>query len=86
MNNKGVLKMVKEYFDELAFIYYELYKVCKDGAYVSFVNNNVRYAGEIISIDFISSSLCPRSLVLKYILHQQKGIAASKWKNLGEYL
>lgn len=44
INNKGILKMVKGYFEELAFIYYELYRVCKQHAQVAFVNDNVRYA------------------------------------------
>jgi site-specific DNA-methyltransferase (cytosine-N4-specific) len=48
INNKGVLRMVSGYFLELTFIYSELYRICKKGAKVAFVNDNVRYGGEVI--------------------------------------
>lgn len=37
LNNNGILRMVEGYFTELAFIYAELYRICKDGATVAFV-------------------------------------------------
>ena len=86
VNNKGVLRMIKGYFDELAFIYYELYRVCKEGAQVAFVNDNVRYAGEVIPVDFISSDLA-ESFGFKvkkiYTLHQQKGNSSQQMKKFG---
>lgn len=86
INNKGVLRMVKGYFDELAFIYYELFRVCKVGAQVAFVNDNVRYAGEVIPVDFISSDLA-ESFGFKikkiYTLHQQKGNSSQQMKKFG---
>ena len=45
LNNNGVIRMVEGYFTELAFIYAELYRSCKKGAMVAFVNDNVRYGG-----------------------------------------
>lgn len=56
LNNNGVIRMVEGYFSELAFIYAELYRVCKPGAMVAFVNDNVRYGGEVIPVDFLSCS------------------------------
>ncbi len=49
--------MVNGYFLELTFIYAELFRLCKSGAKVAFVNDNVRYGGEVISVDFISTEL-----------------------------
>lgn len=56
LNNNGVIRMVEGYFTELAFVYAELYRICKPGAMVAFVNDNVRYGGEVIPVDFLSSS------------------------------
>lgn len=86
VNNKGVLRMVKGYFDELAFIYYELYRVCKEGSQVAFVNDNVRYAGEVIPVDFISSELAEAfgfKIKKIYTLHQQKGNSSQQMKKFG---
>lgn len=86
INNKGVIKMVKGYFDELAFVYFELFRVCKTGAHVAFVNDNVRYAGEVIPVDFISTALAqmcglvPRKI---YTLRQQKGNSSQQMKKFG---
>ena len=44
-NGRGLL------FTELAFVTMELYRVCKPGAYVGIVNDNVRYSGEVIPVD-----------------------------------
>ena len=40
--------MVEGYFVELAFVTLELFRVCKLGACVGIVNDNVRYSGEVI--------------------------------------
>jgi site-specific DNA-methyltransferase (cytosine-N4-specific) len=86
INNIGVLKMVKGYFEELAFIYYELFRTCKSGASVAFVNDNVRYAGEVIPVDFISTDLAQQiGFVPKvvYTLKQQKGNSSQQMKKFG---
>lgn len=86
INNKGVLKMVKGYFDELTFIYSELFRICKHGANVAFVNDNVRYAGEVIPVDFISTEIAsqigfrPKKI---YTLKQQKGNSSQQMKKFG---
>ena len=86
INNKGVLKMVRGYFEELSFIYYELYRICKKGATVAFVNDNVRYAGEVIPVDYISTELAsqigftPKKI---YTLKQQKGNSSQQMKKFG---
>lgn len=86
INNKGVLKMVKGYFEELAFVYYELYRICKKGACVAFVNDNVRYAGEVIPVDFISTELARHfgfTPLKIYTLRQQKGNSSQQMAKFG---
>jgi site-specific DNA-methyltransferase (cytosine-N4-specific) len=86
INNKGVLKMVKGYFEELAFVYYELFRVCKKFAKVAFVNDNVRYAGEVIPVDFISTEFAYKfgfTPLKIYSLKQQKGNSSQQMAKFG---
>ena len=86
INNKGVLRMVHGYFLELTFIYAELFRLCKSGAKVAFVNDNVRYGGEIISVDFISTELAEQigfKPVKIYSLKQQKGNSSQQMAKFG---
>jgi site-specific DNA-methyltransferase (cytosine-N4-specific) len=86
INNNGVLRMVEGYFTELTFVYAELFRACKSGASVAFVNDNVRYGGEIISVDYISTALA-EALGFKAIktvsLKQQKGNSSQQMKKYG---
>ena len=87
INNNGVLRMVDGYFTELTFIYAELYRLCKKGAKVAFVNDNVRYGGEVIPVDFISTELAEQIgfKPLKIItLRQQKGNSSQQMKKFGK--
>ena len=86
INNKGVLRMVNGYFLELTFIYAELYRLCKKGAKVAFVNDNVRYGGEVISVDYISTELAEQigfKPVKVYSLKQQKGNSSQQMAKFG---
>lgn len=86
INNVGVLRMVEGYFTELTFVYAELFRVCKKGAGVAFVNDNVRYGGEIVSVDYISTALAealgftPTKITS---LKQQKGNSSQQMKKYG---
>ncbi len=86
INNKGVLRMVRQYFIELAFVYAELFRVCKRGAYVAFVNDNVRYGGEVIPVDLLSTDLA-HSLGFEpfkiYVLPQRKGNSSQQMSRFG---
>lgn len=86
INNNGVLRMVEGYFTELTFVYAELFRVCKPGARVAFVNDNVRYGGEIVSVDYISTALA-EALGFKPVkiisLKQQKGNSSQQMKKYG---
>lgn len=86
INNNGVLRMVDGYFTELTFIYAELYRLCKKGAKVAFVNDNVRYGGEVIPVDFISTELAEQigfKPVKIITLKQQKGNSSQQMKKFG---
>lgn len=86
INNKGVLRMVDGYFTELTFIFGELLRVCRPGAHVAFVNDNVRYAGEVVPVDFLSCQLAEQlgfTVERVYTLKQQKGNSSQQMKRYG---
>ena len=57
LNNKGIARMVKNYFYEMGCIIQECYRVLKKGKFMCVVNDNVRYAGASISVDLILSKI-----------------------------
>lgn len=86
LNNNGVIRMITGYFTELAFIYAELYRSCIAGAVVAFVNDNVRYGGEVIPVDFLSSSFAEQfgfGIKTIYALKQQKGNSSQQMARFG---
>ncbi len=86
LNNKGVVRMVEGYFTELAFVYAELFRVCKNGSLVAFVNDNVRYGGEVIPVDFLSCSFAEQfgfTVKTIYTLKQQKGNSSQQMAKYG---
>ncbi len=86
LNNDGVIRMVDGYFTELGFIYAELYRTCQQGAMVAFVNDNVRYGGEVIPVDYLSTSLAEQfgfTAKKVYCLKQQKGNSSQQMKKYG---
>lgn len=87
LNNTGVIRMVEGYFTELGFIYAELYRLCRKGAMVAFVNDNVRYGGEVIPVDFMSSSMAKDfgfKIKKIYTLKQQKGNSSQQMAKFGK--
>ena len=85
INNAGVLTMIDQYFTELTFVYAELYRTCRRGAHVAFVNDNVRYAGEIIPVDLLSTELAEAvgfEPLKVYVLPQRKGNSSQQ---MGEH-
>lgn len=86
INNKGVLQMVDGYFTELGFLFAELYRVCKPGACLAFVNDNVRYAGEVIPVDYLTTDLAKDlgfTPIKIYTLKQQKGNSSQQMAKYG---
>lgn len=87
LNNNGVIRMVEGYFAELGFIFAELFRLCQKGAMVAFVNDNVRYGGEVIPVDFLSSSLAEDfgfKIKKIYTLKQQKGNSSQQMSRFGK--
>jgi hypothetical protein len=85
INNSGVLGMINQYFTELTFIYAELFRVCRSGARIAFVNDNVRYAGEIIPVDLLCTQLAHRIGFVPekiHVLPQKKGNSSQQ---MGKY-
>jgi len=86
INNRGVLTMIENYFTELTFVFAELFRVCRSGAHVAFVNDNVRYAGEIIPVDLLSTNLAEQlgfEPVKVYVLPQRKGNSSQQMGKFG---
>ena len=86
INNKGILRMVEGYFLELTFLFSELLRVCKPGGKVAFVNDNVRYAGEVIPVDYLCTSLAEQlgfKPVKIYTLKQKKGNSSQQMAKYG---
>jgi DNA modification methylase len=86
INNAGVLTMIDQYFTELAFVFAELHRVCRSGAHVTFVNDNVRYAGEVIPVDLLSTNLAEQvgfEPVRVYVLPQRKGNSSQQMAKYG---
>lgn len=86
INNAGVLSMIAQYFAELTFVFAELYRLCRPGACVAFVNDNVRYAGEIIPVDLISTNLAEEigfEPLKVYVLPQRKGNSSQQMRKYG---
>lgn len=85
INNRGVLPMIDQYFTELTFVFAELQRVCRKGAHVAFVNDNVRYAGEIIPVDLLSTNLAEQvgfKPIQVFVLPQRKGNSSQQ---MGKY-
>lgn len=86
INNNGVIRMVEGYFTELAFIFAEIYRICKTGSYVGFVNDNVRYAGEVIPVDFLTTQIASDigfTPIKIYTLQQTKGNSSQQMARYG---
>lgn len=85
--NAYIDETIYRYFTELAFLYAELYRVCKKGAMVAFVNDNVRYGGEVIPVDFLSCSFAEQfgfKVKTIYVLKQQKGNSSQQMAKFGK--
>ncbi|MEW5985311.1 MAG: DNA methyltransferase [Chloroflexota bacterium] len=86
LNNRGVLPMVEQYFTELTFVFAEVLRTCRPGACVAFVNDNVRYGGEVIPVDLLTTNLAEElgfEPVKVYVLPQRKGNSSQQMGRFG---
>ncbi|MBM4461014.1 MAG: modification methylase, partial [Chloroflexi bacterium] len=61
-------------------------RACRSAAHVAFVNDNVRYAGEIIPVDLLSTDLAAQvgfAPVKVYVLPQRKGNSSQQMGKFG---
>jgi DNA modification methylase len=57
LNNDGIPRMVRGYFQEMSCVIAECSRVLKPGGLLVMVNDNVRYAGVSVSVDMILSDI-----------------------------
>ena len=78
--------MVRQYFTELTFVFAEILRTCRRGAHVAFVNDNVRYGGEVIPVDMLTTNLAEElgfEPVKVYVLPQRKGNSSQQMEKFG---
>lgn len=61
LSNKSVIRMIDQYFLEMAVIVSELGRIVRSGGAVYMVNDNVQYHGEEVPVDFILSDFAEQS-------------------------
>jgi len=61
LNNTGIPRMVRGYFQELALTIFECARVLKPGASFVMVNDNVRYQGAHVPVDLILSDFAEQA-------------------------
>lgn len=86
LNNRGVLPMVEQYFTELTFVFAEVLRTYRPGACVAFVNDNVRYGGEVIPVDLLTTNLAEElgfEPIKIYVLPQRKGNSSQQMGRFG---
>ena len=84
--NPHVIRLVRNYFMEMAVVIAELGRVCKTGASVFMVNDNVQYHGEEVPVDLILSDLaeqCGFHTKAIWTLARGKGNASQQMGRFG---
>ena len=86
--NPNVVRLVENYFLEMAFIISQLARVCRPGASVFMVNDNVRYHGEEVPVDLILSAMAEdlgfRAEAI-WTLPRGKGNSSQQMKQFGRH-
>ncbi len=57
LNNPGIIRLLSEYFFELALVIGELARLLLPGGLVIMINDNVRYAGMEVPVDLILGAM-----------------------------
>ena len=84
--NPHVIRLVRNYFMEMGVVITELARVCKPGASVFMVNDNVQYHGEEVPVDLILSDLaeqCGFRTKIIWTLARGKGNASQQMGRFG---
>lgn len=86
LNNPNIVRMIKNYFFEMCFVIFEMFRVLKKGGGVYMVNDNVRYAGETVPVDLILSDFAESAgftVEQIWILGNGKGNSSQQMGNHG---
>lgn len=76
INNPGIVRMVKNYFFELALLIFTSFNVLEHGAPFVMVNDNVRYQGAHLPVDLILSDFAEQAgfdVEVIWVLERGKG-------------
>lgn len=74
LNNAGIPRMIRGYFEEMSCIIFECYRLLKPNSRLFMVNDNVRYAGISIPVDLIFSNIAEQiGFKIEKILVLQNG-------------
>ena len=86
LSNPHVIRLVHNYFMEMTAVIVELARVCRTGASVFMVNDNVQYHGEEVPVDLILSDLaeqCGFETKVIWALPRGKGNASQQMGRFG---
>ena len=86
LSNPHVIRLVHNYFMEMTTVISELARVCKSGASVFMVNDNVQYHGEEVPVDLILSDIaeqCGFETKVIWTLPRGKGNASQQMGRFG---
>jgi DNA modification methylase len=86
LNNKGIPRMVRGYFYEMACVIQECFRVLKPGSFLFMINDNVRYAGASISVDMMLSDFAEQlgfAVENILVLPNDKGNSSQQMGNHG---
>lgn len=86
LSNLRVIDLVRNYFLELTMVIIELVRVCRRGANVFMIADNVQYAGIEVPVDVILSAIaeeCGFNCVTIYVLKRGKGNSSQQMKRFG---
>jgi site-specific DNA-methyltransferase (cytosine-N4-specific) len=86
LNNNGIPRMVRGYFQEMAVVISESFRILDHGGYVFMVNDNVRYAGICIPVDLILSKMAEDmgfEILNILVLPQEKGNSSQQMGGFG---
>jgi hypothetical protein len=86
INNPGIVRMVKNYFFELALLIFASARVLKSGAPFVMVNDNVRYQGAHVPVDLILSDIAEQAgfnVESIWVLPKGKGNSSQQMRRHG---
>ena len=86
LSNPHVIRLVHNYFMEMTAVIVELARVCKSGASVFMVNDNVQYHGEEVPVDLMLSDIaeqCGFETKVIWTLPRGKGNASQQMGRFG---